>query len=68
MTELEGTFTRLSRGVGLRSDGTLVSYSDDYPRLEPLVGDDFVDLSAGQDYFCALRSDGEALCGGSRVR
>jgi hypothetical protein len=61
--ELEGRFTRLSGGFGVRPDGTLV-HADG----EQLLEGNFVDVSAGQDYFCGLRSDGEVVCGKSRVR
>jgi hypothetical protein len=45
-TELDGTFTRLARGIGLRTDGSLVHFYDVHPRLEPLEGGDFAEISA----------------------
>jgi hypothetical protein len=69
LRELDGTFSKLAIGgfwdrYGITPDGSLVRATDG----AGLLPGDFVDVSAGGDYFCGLRSDGEVLCGGARVR
>jgi hypothetical protein len=70
LTELDGTFEKLAVGggfrdkYGVRPDGSLVRANDGVQLLEG----DFVDVSAGRDYFCGLTTDGEVRCGGTRVR
>ena len=64
-----GTFRSLSAGIqhacGVRADGRVVCWGNDFYRQSSPPDGTFTSVSAGSDYTCGIRTDGAVVCWGN---